>query len=321
MRQFAFLGVVALTAGVLLGTSCSSNNDNDNNSGTGGASPSTGGKTSTGGATSSTTTKATGGATSTSSTKATGGKTGVGGATSTKTGSAAGGSSSAGGKTGVGGVTSVGGKSGVGGSATGGGSSVDPTKAIATKDSYLEAQGYKGNTWVSSDESSGGTSKLTLNPDYMCATGTLAMVPKIEGTSDYDYSTYWGGGIGRNLNQVAGGDAADQEPAPADISDYTSVKVTLDGVKGYSVRLQVEVMADADAGEASATYYCADLTETGGTVKLADMYEGCWSPKTSTSKVFDPATMQATSISIALVTDNKSEHAVDICVTELTFVE
>jgi hypothetical protein len=307
MRQLAYLGVAALTAVALLGTSCSSDSTGNGGGGDTGGAANVGGQTgNTGGATS-TGTKATGGAT-TASTSA---KTGQGGATGV------------GGVTGQGGAN-VGGVTGQGGAATGGGSSVPVTGGLDIVDSFYTDGTFKGAVWVTSDEVNAKRSDvahttiaLPVEKDEMCVTGFAPKIPLKEphtSASDYDYSEVWGADLGWNLNETAGVDGGEGTKSPADFSDVTSVTVNLEGATGLNMRVQLTTLDDQGA----EVYYCATLPLTGSaaTIDLTTLKTSCWQ---AGGKAFDPATMQPVSFALAVVTSATKEYPINFCVTELKF--
>lgn len=317
MRQLTYLGVAALTAVALLGTSCSSDeNDNGGNNTVGGAA-STGGAagTSTGGksSTATTGTKATtGGSTSTATTA----KTGVGGSTGV------GGVTGAGGAN-VGGVTGAGGNTGAGGTATGGGSSVPLTGGLDVIDGFYTNGDFHGAVWVTSDAENAtrtdvAHSTITLAKDEMCVIGfapKIALKATPASTSDYDYSEVWGADLGWNLNQdaaVDGGEAGAQNPA--DFTDVTSVTVNLEGATGLNMRVQLETK---DSTGTSA-YYCATLplTSMPQTIDLKTLKTSCWQ---AGGTAFNPATDKPVSFALAVVTSGTKEYPINFCVTELKF--
>lgn len=323
MRQLAYLGVAALTAVALLGTSCSSDEGDDTNNAVGGA-VGTGGvaSTSTGGKSSAatTTTKAnTGGATS-SATTAVGGSN-VGGVTSTGTKASGGASSTAGGSTGVGGASS-----------TGGTAVIEPTTGgLSLTDGFYEEGKFHGAVWVTSDSANATRTDVphtTLEfsdagdagiPDEMCVIGfapKIALKANPTSTSDYDYSEIWGADLGWNLNQdaaVDGGEAGAQNPA--DFSDVTSVTVNLVGATGLNMRVQLETRDAED----KPVYYCATLplTNLPSTVQLNTLKTECW--KSTGNVAFDPTKDQPVSFALAIVTSATKEYPISFCVTDLKF--
>ncbi len=324
MRLVAFLGVAALTAVALLGTSCSSDDDDGNGTATGGAA-NVGGQTgATGGASSTATTKTTGGATSTATTKATGGATGVGGVTSTATTStqAAGGSTAA-----VGGSTSMGGTT-----ATGGGSSVPLTGGIELSGedgNYLEMGDFKGVVWITDDSKGENAtrtditySNIEIATGEMCVTGTARKVPLKENpasTSDYDYAGVWGAEFGWNLNQVNDADGGTSDPMPADVSNIESVTVNFEGVTDPAVPLRVQVLVPGTDGAADQTFCTTvKVAELPQTIPLTSLVVECWAGGKK-APAFDPATMQPSNLQIQVYTDTKADHPFNFCMTELTF--
>lgn len=307
MRQLAYLGVAALTAVALLGTSCS----DDATSGGGGD---VGGATSVGG-------QNTGGATN-ASTQATGGATSA--STSAKTGQ---GGANVGGVTGQGGAN-VGGVTGQGGAATGGGSSIPVTGGLElTGDdgNYLKIDNFEGVVWLAWDGKDLANpvatytySDIALTEGELCVQGTAQKVPNKEGTTTPDYSAVWGAEVGWSINQPKDADGGTGDPQPADVSDFASITLDFDGTgTTLPMRIQVEV-PDPDGGTSKT--YCAPigLGSLPVTIPLTSLKTNCWSGG-SPQDPFDPLTMKPSNVQIQVWTNTTKANPFNFCVTDLKF--
>ena len=206
----------------------------------------------------------------------------------------------------------------VGGSATGKTDAGILTGGVDITGGYYETGSLMGPTGTVADNDG---STITLAKNEMCVTGTAVQVPttSLDGGLVPDYAGAWGVGFGFNLNQVEGVDGG---PAglqkPADVSNYTSVTVGLNGAAGLNLRILLLVNPAADAGSTATTYYCAALPAAGGTVMLSSFRTNCWDSSTA-QVAFDPLTMQPVTFGFQVVTDTGKAYPFNFCVTALRF--
>ncbi len=131
----------------------------------------------------------------------------------------------------------------------------------------------------------------------ICANGTGAQVV------DMMYSVIWGGGVGWNLNQAADGD-----PAPADVSAFDGVTFTLEAA------VTAEMRFVANVGTSS---YCVAISAGENVISWTDLNSTCWEP--TTDGYLDPATQQVDSVAWQVVTNTGAAVPFDFCVGGLSF--
>ncbi len=279
MKHLNNVGVALLTAGVLLGTSCSS--DKTGNAAAGGSASVGGQAGDTGGA----------GGKGSTSTATTGGKT-------------AGGSTSGGGVTGTGGTPIVPLTSGL--SLDGNYLTIDTLKGVIWTTWDTKVAGTPGST-------------ITQVPGKTCVYGTAAKVTCTDAAqTDCAYSTYWGVDLGWNLNQPKDADGGALDPLPADLSAYTSITINFDGVQNPAVPLRIQLTVPDSTGAESYYCIGLPTVQLPATVPLELLKTNCWPGGTPQVK-YDAATMKPTSFAIQVYTDVTTAHDYNFCLTQLTF--
>jgi hypothetical protein len=123
--------------------------------------------------------------------------------------------------------------------------------------------------------------EMTVKP---CISGTVAQVLPAPDLGDIEgYSTYWGGGIGLNLNE-SGGDDSVKKPWNATKAAVTGIEFIVSGTAGGAdVRLKATVQDDPsteDVNEELENNYCVSVKDelSAGVVQvdLANITQDCW---------------------------------------------
>ncbi|MEP7120881.1 MAG: hypothetical protein ABJE95_08230 [Byssovorax sp.] len=158
---------------------------------------------------------------------------------------------------------------------------------------------YTGYGFVYSDMKDGGASTITQKGTSLCASGVAG---KVVGMA---YSTYWGAGIGVNLNQKA------MPMSPVDPIQLTGSGVSIGLATPPAT--EVRVVLD-DAGVA----YCAVLTGPSTSLVWSDFNTTCWDKTIAGSKSMTKAPL-ATSIKVQVVTSADADRPFDYCIASITF--
>jgi hypothetical protein len=169
---------------------------------------------------------------------------------------------------------------------------------IACPDSYCKIGSFAGYGFVYSDATDGGASKITQKGTSLCASGVAGAVVGMA------YSTYWGAGIGVNLNQAA------MAMAPVNAAQLTGTGVTI----GISNPPMTEIRVVIDNG---GTEYCAVLTASSTTVKWTDFNATCWDKTLPGAKALaGPPLSKA--IKVQVITGD-ADRPFDFCISNITF--
>ena len=135
---------------------------------------------------------------------------------------------------------------------------------------YGKADAYQGFWYTYKDaggstitpECGGKASPCFSAASQICVMGSAAQVMMMM------YSTYWGAGVGWNLNQAAGGLA----PAMgASLAGKTAVTIDLQMNTAAPLRLKFKVVGDLSD-------YCTNLAAGSNTVPFTMITKECWSP-------------------------------------------
>ena len=244
---------------------------------------------------------------------AVGGFAGLGGTKPASGGATNAGQSSSGGNPPTGGTSAAGGTT-----ATQTTQATPPlTGGVAIAGGYYQTGTLMGTVWTNVDKDG---STITLATNEMCVTGNVIETPRIVlpgDEIDYDYTGGWGVAFGFYLNQTRAVDGGTPGPQNvADLSDYVSVSVGLNGAAGLSLRVQLEVPPDTSAGSTAPTPYCAALPAAGGTVMLSSLAANCM---TGSAGSFDPLTMKPVLLAIFVESDTHQAYPLNFCVTDLHF--
>jgi hypothetical protein len=170
---------------------------------------------------------------------------------------------------------------------------------------YCTLGAAHGYAFAYSDQNDGGLSTASLSSDgTLCATGSA--YGTVCGADQTCYSTYWGSGLGVNVNQAKGMGSAVGNYAAAGSAGVTYALTALPP----NVRL---VVGD------SKTDYCAVLTAPSGTIPWTSFNSACWSPGTGTSLGGPPG--KFTSVRFQVAADDTSGGSIDFdfCLTQLHF--
>lgn len=168
--------------------------------------------------------------------------------------------------------------------------------------------GFQGFAYTYTDSTSGGTSVIypatfgmisetEVAEGKLCVNGTGAQV------IDMEYSTYWGAGVGWNLNQ------APEETAttPISVADFTGVTFTHVAAATAETRIVVNVGTQG---------YCKVIAAGENTVLWSELNSTCWD---GMGDAFDPATMLVDNISFQIATNPTAPTPFDFCIGGLTF--
>ena len=158
---------------------------------------------------------------------------------------------------------------------------------------------YSGYGFVYSDMKDGGASTITQKGTSLCASGVAG---KVVGMA---FSTYWGAGIGVNLNQKA------VAMSPIDPIQLTGSGVTV----GIATPPATEIRVVVDDGGVA---YCAVLTGASTTLVWSDFNTTCWDKTTAGSKSMTKAPL-ATSLKVQVVTSADADRPFDYCISSVTF--
>lgn len=139
-------------------------------------------------------------------------------------------------------------------------------------------------------------SETEISEGKLCVNGTGAQV------LDMMYSTYWGAGLGWNLNQAVDGD-----PAPISVADFDGVTFTMVAPVTVTTRFLVNVGTQG---------YCTEITAGESTIEWTELNSTCWD---GLGDFFDPATMLVDSVAWQVVTNPGAPAPFDFCVGGLEF--
>ncbi len=209
---------------------------------------------------------------------------------------------------GAGGSSSgVGSSSGGGGTSTVGGGAGGSTSPAVVCPGELCAFGDSGYAYAYSDSENSaplvpGTSTATLAGDgSLCISGNVMALPPTPTEADYD--SYWGCGIGINLDQPPG------SGAPGDYQ-LTGTGVTV-SVENLPPCTTARVILDQNGGSPT---YCAPLTP-GVEIPWASFNTACWLPAQGTALSGPP---DSQSIEIQFVTSLQECSFTNFCITAVT---
>ena len=165
------------------------------------------------------------------------------------------------------------------------------------------AQG--GYAFAYSDGSSGGTGTSTAalaSSGALCVCGTAAKVP--DTTS---YSTFYGGGLGINLNQPV----VDGVGGTAAVATLSSTGVTYK-LNQVPVNGRIVIGDSTDTGD-----YCYNIpaSKASDTVPWTSFVNQCWA---ASGTALTAAPTGATSIRFQVYTDTSSTHPIDFCLESLS---
>ena len=177
--------------------------------------------------------------------------------------------------------------------------------------------GVQGAFYTFSDADAGGGSTISpatfmaVASGPLCAEGTAAQVPaatECPGANDC-FGTYWGAGIGLNLNQAT---TTPNPPMPYD--------AVVQGVQGFSftvggtnvpAAMRFKVKVDGDASD-----YCVPITPGVNNVRFDNLHENCWLG--STGPTPDPTGL--TAIQWQVTTNDISATPYHFCVENLSAI-
>jgi len=169
---------------------------------------------------------------------------------------------------------------------------------IACPDSYCAIGAYGGYGFVYSDKTDGGASSITQKGTSLCASGTAGAVV---GTM---YSTYWGAGIGVNLNQKK-----------AAMSPIEPVQLTGSGVTiGISNPPSTEFRVIVDS---AGVEYCAVLKGGSTTVVWSDFNLMCWDKAAAGAKPLAGAP-NSKALKVQIITGD-ADRPFDYCISSIVF--
>jgi hypothetical protein len=161
-----------------------------------------------------------------------------------------------------------------------------------------------GYAFAYSDMNDGGQSSASLSADgSLCVSGTVVDVTC---TDQSCFSSFWGAGMGVNVNQATGTASPAANYAAAGSAGIT---YALDGLPP-NLRL---VVGD------STTDYCVILNTASGTVPWAKFNSACWDPASGVALSGPPA--RFTSVRFQVATDDTYEGFADFafCIDRLAF--
>lgn len=175
----------------------------------------------------------------------------------------------------------------------GGGNGID------CPDNFCTIGAYTGYGFVYSDKTDGGASTITQKGTSLCASGVAGAVVGMA------YATYWGAGIGVNLNQKA-----------VPMSPVDPIQLSGSGVSiGISTPPATEIRAVIDD---EGVAYCAVLKGASTSLVWSDFNTTCWDTTIAGSKALAKAPL-ATSVKVQVVTSADADRPFDYCIASITF--
>lgn len=169
---------------------------------------------------------------------------------------------------------------------------------IACPDSYCAIGAFGGYGFVYSDKTDGGASTITQKGTSLCASGTAGAVVGMA------YSTYWGAGIGVNLNQKMAA------MSPIEAAQLTGSGVTV-GISNPPMT-EFRVVID-NAGEE----YCAVLKGASTTVAWTEFNSMCWDKTAAGAKALaGPPSSKA--LKVQVITGD-TDRPFDFCISSIDF--
>lgn len=149
----------------------------------------------------------------------------------------------------------------------------------------------------------GTISEAEIAEGKFCVNGTGAQV------LDMMYSTYWGAGVGWNLNQAADSTV----PEPTSVAAYGGVTFTLHQAVTSETRIVVGVVDSAG----TKTDYCKSLTPGENTVLWSELNSTCWD---NMGDAPDLAMNGVENISFQVPTNTSGPAPFDFCIGGLSFI-
>lgn len=201
------------------------------------------------------------------------------------------------------GICAYGGGGGGGAGGGGGGSTCGAGNGLCCPGNYCTIGSAKGYQYSYSDREDGGGSSATLASSSRTCVSGRAVGASCETQSCF--STYWGGGLGINLNQAQSDGA-------------TPMSFTGAGSAGVSYAIDNLIQGMRIVVGDSTTDYCVNLNSSSGTIPWRSFNSMCWNGN-GTSLSGPPSSF--TSIRFQVVADAvyDIDTDFDFCVTSLSF--
>jgi len=179
---------------------------------------------------------------------------------------------------------------------------------VTVSNGYGMGDGFKGYWYTYKDSGAsrikpecgeGGTAAcFSMSANKICVSGTAGQVQMMM------YSTYWGAGVGWNLNQ----EMVPPNPLqPASLKDKKTVTVKLDMKVEAPTRIKFKV-----AGETAD--YCASLRPGLNTIPLDTITKECWTP--GGDPIAADASVEA--LQFQVLTNDGADTPFDFCVNNLS---